>query len=128
MYDLASHLLPIGYLGRILAYDPREALGAISQPVLMLFAENDRLVYADKNAGLAREYLTGAGHGRFAVETVPGANHFFQQSDFCERATEARWAEGFWGAFGHEAFWTWVREEVDRRTQAQVTAIPSRNA
>jgi len=87
VYDVASHLLPIGYLGRIVAYDPREALGA-----------------------------------------VPGANHFFQQSDFCERATEALWAEGFWGAFGHEAFWTWVRGEVDRRTQVQVTAIPSRNA
>lgn len=56
VYDVASHLLPIGYLGRIVAYDPREALGA-----------------------------------------VPGANHFFQQSDFCERATEALWAEGFGG-------------------------------
>ena len=31
VYDLASRLLPIGYLGRIVAYDPREALGAISR-------------------------------------------------------------------------------------------------
>jgi len=128
VYELASLIRPIGYLGRLLAYEPREALEVIRQPLLMLFAENDRLVYADKNAALAREYLTRAGHRRFAIETVPGANHFFQQSDFCERTAEARWAEGFWEAFDHEAFWTWVREEVGRGAQSQGAAIPSRNA
>ena len=105
MYELVSRVKSFGYLGHIIGYEPGPDMKRIRQPMLAIFAGNDRLVYPDKNAALVRQYLTEAGNEHWVVEIVPQANHWFQQSDFCEAETQDRWADGFWKAFGNEAFW-----------------------
>ena len=108
-YEAVSRVHPLGYLGRIIGYDPSSDMKKIRQPMMAIFAGNDRLVDPEKNATLARQYLTEAGNLQWVVEIVPQANHWFRRSDFCEHKTENRWAEGFWTAFGHEGFWREVR-------------------
>lgn len=106
-YQLFSHVASIGYLSRIINYDPGRDLERISQPMLAIFAENDRLVRADKNARLLETHLRRSSSRAWFIRKVPGANHFFRPSGFCGGPSEQpwRWADGFWEALGAEEFW-----------------------
>ena len=106
-YQLVSHVASIGYLSRIINYDPGPDLERISQPMLAIFAENDRLVRADNNARLLEAHLRRSSSPAWVIRTVPGANHFFRASEFCGGPSEGpwRWAAGFWEALDAPEFW-----------------------
>jgi len=55
-----------------------------------------------------RKYLEQTESTSWSIEIVPGANHAFMPSDFCELNVERRWADGFWEAFNNETFWSLV--------------------
>jgi len=55
-----------------------------------------------------RKYLEQTESTSWSIEIVPGANHAFMPSDFCESDVERRWADGFWEAFNNETFWSLV--------------------
>lgn len=107
-YAGVGRLRPVGYLGRILHHAPRDDLIRVSQPFLALFAGNDRLVYAEKNARLLRQYLEESRSPAWFVAVVPGANHLFRPSDLCETRVERRWADGFREALDEPEFWKHV--------------------
>ncbi|MDH4198383.1 MAG: alpha/beta fold hydrolase, partial [Candidatus Aminicenantes bacterium] len=44
IYGAVSKVVKIGYLGRIMNYDPRGVAGRIRCPILAIYGENDRLV------------------------------------------------------------------------------------
>ena len=110
IYARAGRVWRMGYLGRVLSYAPREDLLRVSQPFLALFAGNDRLVHAEKNARLLRQYLERSKSPAWFIEVVPGANHLFRPSDFCEARVERRWVDGFWEALNKPEFWQHVLE------------------
>lgn len=111
LYQGISRIIHIGYVSRIIHYDPSCDLAKISKPLLALFAQNDPLVYADKNARLLETYLSRSKSPVWVIRKVPGANHFFQTSEFCGGRSEKswQWAAGFWEALQSEEFWRAVR-------------------
>lgn len=110
IYARMGRVWRMGYLGRVLSYAPREDLLQVSQPFLALFAGNDRLVHAEKNARLLRQHLERSKSPAWFIEVVPGANHLFRPSDFCEARVERRWVDGFWEALNKPEFWRHVLE------------------
>lgn len=105
-YGLVSRIAPIGYLGRIIRYDPARDIRSLSQPVLAIFAENDRLVHAAKNAERMEALLRDSPSPAWFVRQVPAADHFFRPSGFCDEPGDRwEWAPGFWEALDTEDFW-----------------------
>jgi len=97
IYSGVSRVVKIGYLARILNYDPQGVAGRIRCPVLAVYGENDRLVPPATNARLLGDELMKAGHKRHQIVIVPGANHGFQSSAVCFKWEELdkRFAPGF---------------------------------
>ncbi len=75
---------PRGHLKVIKDYDPRDDLRNIRQPMLAIFAENDELVWAQKNSALLTAAFEDSGNTRLWIHTVSGANHAFLYGERCE--------------------------------------------
>ncbi len=97
VYGAVSKVVRLGYLGRIINYDPRGIAGRIRCPILAIYGENDRLVPPAANVRLLEDELNKAGHQRYRVVVVPGANHGFQSSAVCFKREELErtFAPGF---------------------------------
>jgi dienelactone hydrolase len=97
IYGAVSRVVKVGYLARILNYDPQGVAGRIRCPILAVYGENDRLVPPAANARLLGDELTKAGHRRHQIVIVPGANHGFQSSAVCFKREdlEKKFATGF---------------------------------
>jgi len=86
------------YLARIISYDPKDALTYITQPMLAIFGENDRLVPPENNVRRLKSYFGSiSGNDRLVIVTVPSANHGFCKANSCSDGdeTELRFADGF---------------------------------
>jgi len=107
---LVARVARPGFLMRIVNYDPRAALGRITQPTLALFGTSDRLVYAETNAPRLRaEFGRASGNRRLFVRVVPSASHGFSLSPRCPRGDQPpRIAPGFFPALDDAAFWAAV--------------------
>jgi len=77
LYAGFSRLLKIGYLSRILNYDPANIGARIRCPILALYGEHDTLVLPESNAPLLRAGLEKGGNVSSRIMIIPGASHGF---------------------------------------------------
>lgn len=61
-------------------YDPAPVLARVTRPVLGLWGELDRVVPGAESLRVFRESLDAAGNRRYALGTVPGADHTMRLS------------------------------------------------
>ncbi len=108
----AGRVIPVGYLSRIVRYDPAGDLARMQQPLLALFASNDIMVMPETNIPRLQEFFgRDSGNRQLFIETLPGLDHFFRAGEFClgpprpqtfdPQFWEALAAPGFWQQFGH---------------------------
>lgn len=97
IYASFSKFIKIGYIGRIINYDPKDIIPKIKCPTLSIYGENDYLVLAEKNAELLEEGLKKGGNNNYEIVVVPQANHGFRVSGKCYKSTdlENSFAPGF---------------------------------
>jgi len=79
LYAGLSRLVKIGYLSRIINYDPVNIGAKIRCPILSLYGEHDTLVLPETNIPLLRAGLEQGGNVSFRIVTVAGAGHGFHQ-------------------------------------------------
>jgi len=93
---LIARIWKLLHLAHIISYDPRDALSRISQPMLAMFGENDRLVPPENNIRRLKAHFGSASRNDRLV-TVLGANHGFRKADFCSNGddTDLRFADSF---------------------------------
>jgi len=77
LYAGLSRLVKIGYLSRIIDYDPADIGARIRCPVLALYGEYDTLVLPESNAPLLGAGLEKGGNANFRIVIIPGASHGF---------------------------------------------------
>lgn len=111
--SLVSRVVKVGYLSRIIHYDPGPDLSEIRQPTLAIFGEHDPLVLPESNRiRLERYFGGGEGIPPLAIHTVPGADHFFRASAPCPTGERPReWAPEFFASLEDPAYWAWVEGE-----------------
>jgi len=78
-YTGLSRVVKIGYLSRILDYDPAGIASRIRCPILALYGEHDTLVLPETNAALLKEGLEKGGNANFRIVVIPNASHGFIQ-------------------------------------------------
>jgi uncharacterized protein len=76
-YGGLSRLVKIGYLSRIINYDPVNIGARIRCPVLALYGEYDTLVLPETNAPLLKAGLEEGGNSNVRLIVIPGASHGF---------------------------------------------------
>jgi pimeloyl-ACP methyl ester carboxylesterase len=76
-YGLLSHVVKIGYLSRIINYDPADVAAHIRCPILAIYGENDVLVPPGTNRRILREGLEKGRNTNFRIVTIPGGSHGF---------------------------------------------------
>jgi hypothetical protein len=79
IYARLSRLVKIGYLSRIIDYNPVNIGSRIRCPALALYGEHDTLVLPESNAPLLRDGLEQGGNSRVQIVIIPGASHGFYQ-------------------------------------------------
>ncbi len=75
LYAAVSRVVIIGYLARILNYDPGDISARLRCPLLALYGENDPLVPPAENVRLLRAGLEKGGNSRHTLIVIPGAGH-----------------------------------------------------
>ena len=75
LYAGLSRVLKIGYLSRIMDYDPVNIGAKIRCPILALYGEHDTLVLPETNIPLLKAGLEQGGNVNFRIVTIPGAGH-----------------------------------------------------
>ena len=73
----------------IMDYDPRQALQTVKSPGLLVFAENDSMVPADKNLARFNEIFNDNPPENLKTVTISGAFHTFHMIDACLATPEA---------------------------------------
>jgi uncharacterized protein len=76
-YGGLSRLVKIGYLSRIINYDPVHIGARIRCPILALYGEYDTLVLPETNAPLLRAGLEQGENPNSRIMIIPGASHGF---------------------------------------------------
>jgi pimeloyl-ACP methyl ester carboxylesterase len=79
LYAGLSRVVKIGYLSRIIDYDPVNIGARIRCPILALYGEHDTLVLPETNIPLLRAGLGQGGNVNFRIVTIPGAGHGFHR-------------------------------------------------
>ena len=77
LYAGLSRLVKIGYLSRIIDYDPVDIGARIRCPILALYGEHDTLVLPESNPPLLRAGLEQGGNRNFRIVIILGASHGF---------------------------------------------------
>jgi hypothetical protein len=77
IYAGLSRVLKIGYLSRIINYDPVGIGARIRCPMLALYGENDTLVLPESNIRLLKDGLDKGGNTNYRIVVIPGASHGF---------------------------------------------------
>jgi len=77
LYAGVSRLIKIGYLSRIINYDPVNVGARIRCPVLALYGEYDTLVLPETNIPLLRAGLESGGNAEARIVIITGAGHGF---------------------------------------------------
>lgn len=77
LYAGLSRVVKIGYLSRILDYNPAGIASRIRCPILALYGEHDTLVLPETNAALLQAGLEKGGNGASRIVVVPQASHGF---------------------------------------------------
>ena len=97
IYASFSKFIKIGYIGRIINYNPKDVIPKIKCPTLSIYGENDYLVLAEKNAELLKEGLKKGGNNNYEIVVIPQANHGFRVSGKCYKSSdlENSFAPGF---------------------------------
>jgi len=83
--------IPIGEVGfdvGIYYYDPRQALQTVKSPGLLVFAENDPMVPADKNLARYDEIFNGNPPENLQTVTISGVYHTFHLMNMCVTSNE----------------------------------------
>ncbi|MFE2755255.1 alpha/beta hydrolase family protein [Actinosynnema sp. NPDC059335] len=104
-------------------YDPAPVLARVTRPVLGLWGELDRVVPGAESLRLFRESLDAAGNRRYALGSVPGADHTMRLSpDGFRRGDEvspaylervSSWVHGLAGTTAAVEVGTPARQERD---------------
>ena len=107
----AAAVLPLGQnlrqLRRIRRYEAADALRGLRCPTLLLFGENDCLVYpAWAEQALADVFPQGA-PPNIELHTIPGAQHDFKLGSRCESGRE-EYASAF-----QRVLWAWIAEGME---------------
>ena len=76
-YAGLSRLVKIGYLSRIINYDPVNIGAKVRCPILALYGEHDTLVIPETNVPLLRAGLEQGGNANVRVMIIAGAGHGF---------------------------------------------------
>ncbi len=76
-YGGLSRVVKIGYLSRIINYDPVGIGARIRCPMLAVYGENDRLVIPDTNLPLLKEGIAMGGNRDCQFTVIAGASHGF---------------------------------------------------
>jgi hypothetical protein len=76
-YGGLSRLVKIGYLSRIINYDPVHIGARIRCPILALYGEYDTLVLPETNVPLLKAGLEKGENPNFRIMIIPGASHGF---------------------------------------------------
>jgi len=103
--ELLSRIVPLGYIGRIVDYDPAETLRRITQPMLAIFGGTDRLVWAEKNVELLKAAFEESGNTQLIIHTIPGAGHGLQPYEPCSAGGASDFAPGFLDALLDPSFY-----------------------
>ena len=77
LYAGFSRFLKIGYLSRILNYDPVDIGSRIRCPILALYGEHDTLVLPETNVPRLKAGLEKGGNLSSRLIVIPGASHGF---------------------------------------------------
>jgi dienelactone hydrolase len=79
LYGAVSRVVKIGYLSRILDYDPEaeNVPARIKCPLLAVYGEFDSLVEPKGNIPLLEKGLAAGGNTRYKIVIVPGGSHGF---------------------------------------------------
>lgn len=86
-YSLISRIIKIGYVSRIINYDPNDILPKIQIPILSIYGENDYLTLANKNSRLLEEGLKKGGNENYKIIILSNTNHgFLFTEDICKKA------------------------------------------
>lgn len=110
--SLISLVAKPSYQSRIIRSTPQPHLERVTQPTLVLFGANDRLVPIEKNRGsLQRHFGRRSGNRALHVHVVPGADHSFRLAPICrgEAPLPRHFAPGFGEALTDSVFWRTVR-------------------
>lgn len=110
--SLVSRVARPSYQSRIIRSTPRPHLERVTQPALVLFGANDRLVPIEKNRGsLTHHFGRRTGNDELRVHVIPGADHSFRLSPICrgEQPLPQAFAPGFREALTDPVFWRMVR-------------------
>jgi uncharacterized protein len=86
LYAAVSRVVKIGYLSRILDYDPEaeSVPDRIKCPILAIYGEYDALVMPNSNIALLEKGLAAGGHTRYEIVVVPGGSHgFVRKNGIC---------------------------------------------
>ena len=89
----------LGFMARILSYDPRETVQKLTQPTLLAFAEHDFFVDASQNQIRLEELFPSGLPMHITTYTTPEADHMFRDTDtICfdwEKSLNAPYSDAF---------------------------------
>ena len=107
--NFSRMLIAAGLFGDT-AYDPAATLAEVDQPVLGLFAENDRSTAPGESLTVFRRALDRAGNEHYTLRVVPDADHNMRHSPdgFDDAHDTAEFAPGY-----VELMTSWVNDLAD---------------
>ena len=71
----------LGFMARILSYDPRETVAALSQPTFLAYAEFDAFVDAAQNKLRLEEIFPNKMPSNLSLHIASGVDHMFRETD-----------------------------------------------
>ena len=108
-YERRVARFSMGHLRVIRDYDPAADLRKVMQPTLAIFAEQDALVWPDKNATLLQSAFEESGNRELWLHIVAGANHAFLLGGKCGPLKLQDGPPMFRDAIRDAGFWEVVR-------------------
>ncbi|WP_373495794.1 alpha/beta hydrolase family protein [Aquiflexum sp.] len=97
-------------------FDPKEYLLNIKKPLLLLFAENDRLVNPDWSMEHLNALYPKGLPDNFTYHIAAGENHSFKTSPFCYKSA---WSDLKFSEKTKDVMEDWIKNEIGNVLEAQ---------
>ncbi|WP_373520114.1 alpha/beta hydrolase family protein [Aquiflexum sp.] len=97
-------------------FDPKEYLSNIEKPLLLLFAENDRLVNPTWSLEHLSELYPNGLRENFSYHIAVGENHSFKTSPFCYKGA---WSDLKFSEKTKDVMVDWIKNEIGNVLEAQ---------
>ncbi|MFD2200887.1 alpha/beta hydrolase family protein [Shivajiella indica] len=98
-------------------FDPKEYLLNVKKPLLLLFAENDRLVNPEWSLEHLRELYPNGFPDNFTYHIAAGENHSFKTSPFCFKGA---WSDLKFSENTRDVMADWIKNEIGNVQEAGI--------